>query len=149
MELQEFVRTHSLIKWNAIEKQLGIPRGTIRQGGRRIPEKYVKQVEEILAPYGYGNGLIEMKPRSEGWSKQVTDNINELEKCKKDPKYFMEKYCLIDGKSVKWVPESTTSVLKKGKEYIIRNNQLKTYDGILYRPVSVPDGTKVIVVDSP
>lgn len=169
MELQEFVNSHPLIKWSAIEKQLGITIGTIRVGGKSINEKYVTQVEALLVPYGY-NRLFEvsenlevpiLKPRSlgptEGFSKEVTDNMVEMEKCKKDPEYFYKKYCLVNGEPpvvfswqkkyfeqlAKPVPTSTNI----GQKYLVKNDKNGFRLGILDKKGQEGQFVKQVPVD--
>ena len=61
MTLQNYIATHPLIKWNAIERKLGIPKGSIRRTGKRkVPKKYVAKLEMELIHYGYNNSIHQL-----------------------------------------------------------------------------------------
>lgn len=52
--MEQFIQSHRLISWNAVEKLIGAPTGTIRiDGSRRIPEKYKQAIMDIIKEYGY------------------------------------------------------------------------------------------------
>ena len=61
MEIEDYLKSHLLINPYSIEKELGMPIGTIRLG-RHIPDKYREKITELLSDYGYNVSVEKEKP---------------------------------------------------------------------------------------
>jgi hypothetical protein len=48
----EFINTHPMVSWSGIEKELSLPKGTLRSG-HNMNTKYIVPVEQIITKYGY------------------------------------------------------------------------------------------------
>jgi len=133
MKLQEYIDTHTLIKWNAIEKELGIPTGTIRVGGN-IPSKYEEGVISRLESYGYSSsgGMVFSDLELRG-----TRNV-EIEK------YHLDRCSECSKKRTDFGSNKTGEVI--GETYIIKNGNTGNMEGVLFKRKLLDDGTKLVVV---
>lgn len=58
-EIKQWFREHPMLNVYSVEKELGLPIGTIRiNSDRGIPVKYLHQIEECLKPYGYRSETV-------------------------------------------------------------------------------------------
>lgn len=59
-QLRAFLTCHPGISRSAIEREAGIPKGTIKQvmAGRELPAKHIPALVATLRRYGLKNGLV-------------------------------------------------------------------------------------------
>ena len=95
----QWLKEHDLININGLHKKLQLPSKTIRlDGSRKIPDKYIKPIAEILAEYGFNSpaeqgNKTESKPKPKrscpkyGANKKqnrlgfnLTDTLNDIHK---------------------------------------------------------------------
>jgi len=77
-DIIKFIQDRPLISINGLEKQCGIPQGTIRPSMRNIPKKYEDKIRKALMPYGLNQvWFIEtIKNDIDKISKLIDDNDN-------------------------------------------------------------------------
>jgi hypothetical protein len=114
MNIEEFITTHPWIKYNALEKYWCIPTGTIKPGKRKIPEKYIKLIEEALKDYGYAPECSQIidKPIPIPEVKPTTVSIPASVPILSDEVYCVVQSCKLKTGLGKWdiyatLPEGT------------------------------------------
>ena len=77
-DISLFLKQRPLISIRGLEKQCGIPIGTIRLSGRGIPFKYEAKLREALMPYGLNQVSFIEAIRKESTKVQalIDDNTN-------------------------------------------------------------------------
>lgn len=58
-DIKQFLANHPHISINSIERELGIPSGTVRLTSQRaIPMKYIEPIKKVLYDYGMTNNDV-------------------------------------------------------------------------------------------